>query len=76
MYDLSIQQEPWKLLATLNHGTIYLRELETDEKREREASMSSREQEMCYWGYKFEDYMTRKGQTSSFHINTLVVLSL
>ena len=54
--------EPWKMAATLYNGTIYLREIQTIEGKEREANMSQREKELCYWGLKFEDYMTSKGK--------------
>lgn len=55
------KSEPWKVAASLHHGTIYLRELDTEEKRRKDANMSLREKQMCYWGLKFEDYMTAKG---------------
>ena len=57
--------EPWKMAATLCDGTIYFNEIETKEKREREANQTPREREMCYWGYKFEDYMTTRGMLNS-----------
>ena len=50
--------EPWKLAATLYNGTIYLREIETEEAKEKTANETPRLREMCYWGIKFEDYMT------------------
>ncbi len=53
--------EPWMMAVTLHHGTIYLSELETAEARERTARQSGLMKEMCYWGLKFEDYMTTKG---------------
>ena len=58
------KSEPWRVAASLHHGTIYLRELDTEEKLHREANMSLREKQMCYWGLKFEDYMTSKGGKS------------
>ena len=54
-------QEPWKVAATLYKGTIYLQELETEEKRESEATMSPQQRATCYWGLKFEEYVTSKG---------------
>ena len=54
------KSEPWTMAATLHNGTIYLSEIETYETREREENMSARHQQMCYWGVKFEDYMTSK----------------
>ena len=54
-------QEPWKVAATLHQGTIYLQEIETEEKRRREAEMPEKQREMSYWGLKFENYVTCKG---------------
>lgn len=54
-------QEPWKVTATLYKGTIYLQEIEMEEKRQQEARMSPQQRATCYWGLKFEDYVTSKG---------------
>ena len=54
--------EPWKVAATLHNGSIYLSEIETEESKKREEKMTPREHEMCYWGLKFEDYLTNKGR--------------
>lgn len=54
-------QEPWKVAATLYQGTIYLQEIETEEKRRQEAEMPEKQREMSYWGLKFENYVTCKG---------------
>ena len=54
-------QEPWKVAATLYNGTIYLQEVETEEERRQEAAMSPQRRATCYWGLKFEDYVTSKG---------------
>ena len=55
------KSEPWKVAATLYNGTIYLSEIETEEAKERTERQTPREQQYCYWGVKFEDYMTVKG---------------
>ena len=55
-------QEPWKVAATLYRGTIYLQEIETEEKKRQEASMPPQQRATCYWGLKFEDYVTSKGR--------------
>ena len=55
------KSEPWKVAATLHNGTIYLSEIETEEAKERTERQTPREQQYCYWGVKFEDYMTVKG---------------
>ncbi len=53
--------EPWTMAATRHRGTIYLSEVETDEAREAETNRTPRMQQMCYWGLKFEDYLTNEG---------------
>ena len=58
------KSEPWKMAATLHNGTIYLSEIETEEAKERTERQTPREQQYCYWGVKFEDYMTVKGTQS------------
>ena len=57
-------QEPWKVAATLYKGTIYLQELETEEKRKREANMPPQQRATSYWGIMFEEYVTSKGTTN------------
>ena len=57
--------EPWKVAATLYNGTIYLSEVETEEARKKTETQTPRMQEMCYWGVKFEDYVTCTGNSMS-----------
>jgi RAT1-interacting protein len=54
------QTEPWKVAATLYNGTVYLQEIETEEKRRQEAIMPPQQRATCYWGLKFEDYVTSR----------------
>ena len=67
--------EPWKMAATLHKGSIYLSEIETEYARERTERQSAREQEMCYWGLKFEDYMTASGGMSGVCVYVSVMTS-
>lgn len=69
------KQEPWKMAVTLYNGTIYFSEIETEESRARTARETPREQQMCYWGMKFEDYMTSSGWLliSSMRYSTYLV---
>lgn len=53
--------EPWKVAVTLYNGTIYLSEVETEEGKRKVETQSDRMKEMCYWGVKFEDYVTSFG---------------
>ncbi|EDO29671.1 predicted protein, partial [Nematostella vectensis] len=52
-------KEPWQMAATLFKGTIYLSEVETQEAYDRRKNMEERHKEMCYWGHKFETYVTK-----------------
>ena len=40
-------------------GTIFISEVETEARKKDRRSISERQREMCYWGYKFEDYTTK-----------------
>lgn len=55
------KNEPWMVAATLYNGTIYLSEIETEKAKQEEAMRNQRMKEMCYWGVKFEDYVTSSG---------------
>lgn len=50
-------QEPWKIVAVLFKGNIYLCARETDYKKERRQNITEREKLFTSWGYKFEQYM-------------------
>uniref|UniRef100_UPI00358E16F7 decapping and exoribonuclease protein n=1 Tax=Myxine glutinosa TaxID=7769 RepID=UPI00358E16F7 len=52
------RRDGWQLAATLFRGTRYLSEVETEAARRERETRSLRQQQMCYWGYKFEQYMT------------------
>lgn len=47
------------LKAILHEGTIYLSAIETEESKLEKQNRTARQQEMCYWGYKFEQYCTK-----------------
>ncbi|XP_783738.3 decapping and exoribonuclease protein [Strongylocentrotus purpuratus] len=57
-------REGWAMAVTLYRGTYYISEVETEENRARRKGMSDREQEMSYWGYKFEQYVTSDDERS------------
>ena len=52
------RREGWQLAATLFRGTRYMSEVETEAARREREMRSLRQKQMCYWGYKFEQYMT------------------
>lgn len=51
-------REGWLVAITLFNGTYYLCEFETEEKKQQNASRTQRDDEMCCWGWKFEQYLT------------------
>jgi len=59
------KSDPWKVAATLHNSTIYLSEIETEEAKQKTANQTDREKQWCYWGVKFEDYMTVQGMYMS-----------
>ena len=43
-------------------------EFDTEQKILSQANQSERQTEMTYWGYKFEQYVTRSGQLKPIYI--------
>lgn len=54
-------QEGWMLAASKFRGTIYISEVETEAARANRVTRSERQEEMMYWGYKFEQYTCADG---------------
>ncbi|KAJ8734003.1 hypothetical protein PYW07_014554 [Mythimna separata] len=50
-------QEPWKIVAILFKGNIYLCARDTAEKLHRKLNMTERDKQFTSWGYKFEQYL-------------------
>lgn len=50
-------QEPWKIVAILHKGNIYLCARDTEEQLHRKRHMTEREKKFTSWGYKFEKFM-------------------
>ncbi|XP_060587638.1 decapping and exoribonuclease protein-like isoform X2 [Ruditapes philippinarum] len=57
-------REGWLVAITLFNGTYYLCEFETEQKKEQNASRTQRDDEMCCWGWKFEQYLTADSPSS------------
>lgn len=68
-------QEGWMLAASKFRGTIYISEVETEAARANRVTRSERQEEMMYWGYKFEQY-TCAGLSPSSVIRLLMVKDL
>lgn len=65
-------REPWKIVALLYKGNIYLCARDTEEKRRHKISMTERDKQFTSWGYKFEQYMlSGKYLRSSFFYEEL-----
>ncbi|XP_045455022.1 decapping and exoribonuclease protein-like [Melitaea cinxia] len=50
-------KDPWKIVAILFQGNIYLCARDTAEKISQKMCMSERDKQFTSWGYKFEQYM-------------------
>ena len=50
--------EGWKIAVCRFRRTLYMCEFETDEKLDDSRFDDKRQQEMSYWGFKFETYIT------------------
>lgn len=50
-------REPWKIVAILHRGDIYLCARDTNDKIQQKKNMSVREKLCTSWGYKFEQYL-------------------
>ncbi|XP_063833442.1 decapping and exoribonuclease protein-like [Ostrinia nubilalis] len=50
-------REPWKIVAILFKGNIYLCARDTEEKRKQKLNMTEQDIKFTSWGYKFEQYM-------------------
>lgn len=44
------------LAVTRFRGTLYISEVETEDARRQRENRSEKQEEMTYWGYKFEQY--------------------
>ncbi|XP_052761789.1 decapping and exoribonuclease protein-like [Mya arenaria] len=51
-------RDDWKIAVTLHNGTYYLCEFDTEAKKKEKAERTERQEEMCCWGWKFEQYLT------------------
>lgn len=50
-------QEPWRMVAILYKGSIYLCARDTEDKISKKLNMTEQEKRFTSWGYKFEQYM-------------------
>lgn len=50
-------REPWKLVAVLHKGNIFLCARDTEDKIMRKRNMTEHDKKFTSWGYKFEQFM-------------------
>lgn len=50
-------RDDWLVAITKFNNTIYMCEFETEQRKKNEAEMTGRQDEMCCWGWKFEQYI-------------------
>lgn len=58
-------RDGWMIGVTLFNGTYYLCEFETEEKRQQRKATTQRQDKMCCWGWKFEQYLTAGNPTGT-----------
>jgi len=63
------QRDPWVMRITKWRGTIYILQVETETEKERKLNLTERDEQFQYWGYKFEQYMTRTKDVDSSSVN-------
>ncbi|KAL3875675.1 hypothetical protein ACJMK2_033604 [Sinanodonta woodiana] len=51
-------REGWLVSVTKFNNTLYLCEFDTEDKKKERESITPRQDEMCCWGWKFEQYVT------------------
>ncbi|KAK3082516.1 hypothetical protein FSP39_001210 [Pinctada imbricata] len=51
-------RDGWMIAVTLHKGTYYMNENETEKKKSDKAAMTERQDQMAYWGWKFEQYVS------------------
>ncbi|XP_052773428.1 decapping and exoribonuclease protein-like [Mya arenaria] len=62
---LYTRKEDWKFAVTLHNSTYYLCDYHTDQKLAlKQQMMGGKDEEMCAWGFKFEQYLTASSKDS------------
>lgn len=64
--------EGWKIAITRFQDTFYMCEFETEKNAEMKRNRSTMQDEMCYWGWKFEQYVTASSQNGTPDTQSLV----
>jgi len=58
-------RDPWIIRVMKWKGSIYLLQQETEQETQRKLNLTVRDRRFCYWGYKFEQYMTNQAELKS-----------
>ncbi|OWF40092.1 decapping and exoribonuclease protein-like [Mizuhopecten yessoensis] len=64
--------EGWKIAIIRFRDTFFLCEFDTKKNAEFKKNRTGKQDEMCYWGWKFEQYVTAGTQNGTPDTNTLV----
>ncbi|XP_033752993.1 decapping and exoribonuclease protein-like [Pecten maximus] len=64
--------EGWRIAITRYKDTFFLCEFETEKKAEFKKNRSGIQDEMCYWGWKFEQYVTASSPNGTPDTESLV----
>ncbi|XP_052773258.1 decapping and exoribonuclease protein-like isoform X1 [Mya arenaria] len=65
MRTMYAKKDDWKFAVSLHKGTYYLCECPTDQSLAKiKHMMGEKDEEMCGWGYKFEQYLTASSADS------------
>ncbi|XP_064609120.1 decapping and exoribonuclease protein-like [Liolophura sinensis] len=51
------RRDGWLIAIILYRGTYYMCEYDTEERKHQKQRITQRQDEMCYWGWKFEQYL-------------------
>lgn len=68
-------REDWQIKIIKWRGTMYICQVETDQRRAQRLKRTPRQKTMSSWGYKFEQYMTTSDPADLPNLNTPVIES-
>lgn len=58
--------DDWMFAAQKFNGVVYINNIETERLLDKRKNTTERQEEMCYWGHKFEKYVTKPCDMKSF----------
>ncbi|XP_060071695.1 decapping and exoribonuclease protein-like [Ylistrum balloti] len=64
--------EGWRIAITRFQNTFFMCEFDTEKNAEMKKNRSGMQDEMCYWGWKFEQYVTARSPNGTPDTHSLV----